>query len=88
MNAVAFLHETHFEDLPPEAVKWAETCLADLICVAAAGSETTLSRIIRDHAAAQFGAGAAGAPMLFDGRVVSPAGAALAGGAGSGGDGL
>ena len=80
MNAVAFLHETSFDDLPPEAVKWAETCLADLICVAAAGSETGLSRIIRDHAAAQFGAGAAGAPMLFDGRVVSPAGAALAGG--------
>ena len=80
MEAIEFIHEMRLEDAPDAAVGWAETCLADLICVAAAGSRTTLSALIRDHAAAQFGPGAASAPMLFDGRAVSPAGAALAGG--------
>ncbi|MEO1613102.1 MAG: MmgE/PrpD family protein, partial [Pseudomonadota bacterium] len=80
MNAVTFLHDLRFEDLPEHVVGWAETCLKDLLCVAAAGSETELSRLIRAHAASQFAAGDRGARMLFDGRRVSPAGAALAGG--------
>ncbi|MCB1717475.1 MAG: MmgE/PrpD family protein, partial [Candidatus Competibacteraceae bacterium] len=44
------------------------------------GSRTDMSRIMRDHVAAQFGAGSRSAQMLFDGRAVSAAGAALAGG--------
>lgn len=80
MTPVAFLHDLTFDDIPQDALDWAEICLKDLICVAAAGSETSLSALIRDHVASQFGAGDAGARMLFDGRRVSPAGAALAGG--------
>lgn len=76
----AFLHELRYEDLPAEVRTFARRWLLDLIGVAAGGSEFDLSRIIRDHAKDQFGAGQYGARMLFDGRRVSPAGAALAGG--------
>lgn len=75
-----FLHDTRAQDLPPEVLALARRWLLDLLGVAAGGSRTALSRIIRDHAAAQFGAGSRAAPMLMDGRHVSPAGAALAGG--------
>ncbi len=76
-----FLHGLTFEDLPREVRHQAWRCLLDLCGVAAAGSGTALSRIIRDNAASQFGAGAGSvAKLIFDGRAVSPAGAALAGG--------
>lgn len=75
-----FLHDVTFGDIPDEPLIGAQRSLLDLIGVAAAGSETELSRIIRNHAAGHFGAGGVGAPMLFDGRTVSPQGAALAGG--------
>ena len=75
-----FVHDLHFADLPPEVVRYARRWLLDLIGIAAGGSTTDLSRIIRDHAAGHFGAGTRQAHMLFDGRAVSPAGAALTGG--------
>ncbi|MDX1605559.1 MAG: MmgE/PrpD family protein [Candidatus Competibacterales bacterium] len=75
-----FIHELDHDQLPAEVVHQTRRCLLDLIGVAAAGSRTWLSRIIRDHAAGQFGAGDRPARLIFDGRPVSPAGAALAGG--------
>lgn len=75
-----FVHETTLGDLPADVVEMGRRCLLDLLGVAAGGSQTDLSRVIRQHAVDHFGAGSQGAPMLFDGRVVSPAGAALAGG--------
>ena len=81
LKILDFLHGLTFNDLPPEVRHQAWRCLLDLCGVAAAGSGTKLSRIIRDHAASQFGAGSGpGARLIFDGRRVSPAGAALAGG--------
>lgn len=78
----SFVHDTDVDDLPAHTVDRARWLLLDLLGVAAAGARTELSRIVRDHAVAHFGAGpgAVGVPMLFDGREVSPAGAALAGG--------
>lgn len=76
----SFIRDTRFEDLPESVVGQAERCLLDLIGVAAAGTITELSRIIRDHAASHFGSSNKGARILFDGRRVSPVGAALAGG--------
>ena len=76
----AFLHELRYDDLPGDVRTFARRWLLDLIGVAAGGSRLGLSRIIRDHAADHFGAGRRRARMLFDGRAVSPAGAALAGG--------
>jgi len=74
----AFVTNTRWDDLPDAVRHQAKRCLLDLIGVAAAGTTTELSRIIRNHAVTQFGG--QGARLLFDGRRTSPAGAALAGG--------
>ncbi len=73
-----FLHETRYRDIPDEMLDFGRRWLLDLIGVAAGGQATALSRIIRGHATQHFGGH--GAQMLFDGRMVSPAGAAMAGG--------
>jgi 2-methylcitrate dehydratase PrpD len=75
-----FILETGWPDIPDDARAAARLWLLDLCGVAAAGSRTRLSRIVRDHAADQFAAGSVPARLLMDGRPVSPAGAALAGG--------
>jgi 2-methylcitrate dehydratase PrpD len=80
LSLYEFITQTGWDDLPADVQHMTKRCLLDLVGVGAAGSTTPLSRIIRGHAASQFGAGAASARMLFDGRTVSPAGAALAGG--------
>ena len=71
-----------FADLPDGVRRASVWCLLDLVGTGAAGTATELSRIARDHAVAQFGPGegARGARLLFDGRVASATGAALAGG--------
>lgn len=78
----AWLHGLRPDDLPPEVEHMARRCLLDLTGTAAAGTQTRLSRIVRDHAVRQFGpgAGSPGARILFDGRRASATGAALAGG--------
>ncbi|GMG81762.1 MmgE/PrpD family protein [Paralimibaculum aggregatum] len=77
-----FVHDLRHDDLPDTVRAEARRWILDLCGVAAGGAQTALSRIIRGHAAAQFGAGAGtgSARMLMDGRAVSAAGAALAGG--------
>lgn len=80
VDTIAWLHDTTLDDIPNDVVAFGQRCLLDLIGVAAAGRTTELSAIIHDHAATHFGAGSQSAPMLFDGRLVSQAGAALAGG--------
>jgi 2-methylcitrate dehydratase PrpD len=78
---IDFVLNTRPDDIPDAVMAFARRCLLDLLGVAAAGRSTELSSIIGDHAARHFGAGTGpGVPMLFDGRVVSPAGAALAAG--------
>ena len=52
-----WLAGTTYADLPPEVQRMARRCLLDLSGTAAAGATTQLSRIIRDHAVEQFGAG-------------------------------
>jgi len=75
-----FVHDTKLAGLPDDVVAFAKRCILDLLGVGAGGATTPLSAIIRDHAADQFGPANAAARMIFDGRTVSPAGAALAGG--------
>lgn len=77
-NLHDFLHHTTYDDLPEHVRGFARRWLLDLIGVAAGGRRTHLSHIIHDHAAHHFGGH--GAQLLFDGRMVSPSGAALAGG--------
>ncbi len=71
-----FIHDTTFGDLSPALVHEAVRCLGDTLGVAAGGSRTELSHIIRNHAVRQFGGGSAS--IWWDGREASPAGAALA----------
>jgi len=52
----------------------------DLLGVAASGTATELSRLIRNHAVSHFAAAQGGSRILFDGRICSIPGAALAGG--------
>jgi 2-methylcitrate dehydratase PrpD len=75
-STIDFIHDTAFDVLPPVIVSEAIRCLTDTLGVAAGGSRTQLSRIIRNHAARQFGGGRAA--IWWDGRDASPAGAALA----------
>lgn len=77
-RAVAFAHELCFEDIPTPVVDHLLLCLRDLVGVAAAGSCTPMSRMARDHAFDEWAAGAREARLLFDGRTVSPTGAAFA----------
>jgi len=67
-----------WEDAPQEVRERVKLLLLDLCGVLACGRDTPVSGIIRDFAAEQFGAGTARARLPFDGREVSPAGAALA----------
>ncbi|MGR3504224.1 MmgE/PrpD family protein [Pseudaestuariivita sp.] len=76
-----FIHNTTYEDLPAQAIADAKRGLLDTLGVAIAGSQTELSRIIRSHAVAHFGAGTGPeSPLWLDGRMVSSVGAALANG--------
>jgi len=75
-----FLYDTQLSDIPSEVQTKSKLWLMDLIGVAAAGHATDLSQIIANHAYNHFGPGAYSAKMLFDGRVTSPTGMALAGG--------
>lgn len=75
-----FIHETHFDSLPESVKASARYWLLDLLGVAAAGTTTQLSRIVYNHAETQFGADQLTSRLLFDGRHVSPIGAALANG--------
>lgn len=81
-QALAFLREASFDDLPAPVVNQARRCLLDLIGVAAAGIATDLSVIARRHATRHMAYGdGPGARLLFDGRRASPQGAAFAGAA-------
>ena len=79
-EVLAFTLDTTFDALPVEVTEFAKRCLLDLLGVAAAGRTTELSALIHRHAQDHFAAGAEAAPILFDGTLVSPSGAALAGG--------
>ena len=80
MHVQSFIHDLRSSDLPAPVMAMARRCLLDLIGVAASGRRTDLARIVTNHAARQFGAGEGrGARMIFDGRRVSPVGAAYAG---------
>ena len=76
----SFVLDGGYGDVPEAVLHRARLQLLDLIGVAASSIQTPLSRIIRDHAVAMFGAGNRPARIMFDGRGASPAGAAMAGG--------
>jgi len=78
-DASRFTHALGFDMLPDAVVRDAQRRILDLLGVAAAGTSTHLSAIAREHALDCFAAGRTPARVLFDGRIVSAAGAAFAG---------
>ncbi|MDQ2095395.1 MmgE/PrpD family protein [Rhodalgimonas zhirmunskyi] len=74
-DTMSFLHDLGWSDLPPLAQIRVKMSLLDLIAIAAGAQDTQLTRIIADHAVAQFGGPH---PMVFDARTASHAGVALA----------
>lgn len=79
-DVAAFIRVTAWETMPDAVRAQARRCLLDLLGTVAAGAETVLSRIVRDHAATHHAAGGtAGARLLFDGRRCSIPAAAFAG---------
>lgn len=77
---IEFLHSADADSIPEEMLGLGRKWLLDLLGVAAGATDTNMSRIMRDHAAEHFAPGKRKVAMLFDGRLVSPGGAALAGG--------
>lgn len=76
-----FIREIAPRDLPEAVLHQAQRCLIDLTGIAFAGSQTAMSRLMRDHATEQFGSDRNAVRLLADGRRTSPVGAALAGSA-------
>lgn len=73
-----FIHGTTVNDVPAHVLHQGRRCLLDLIGVAAAGARTPLSQILRNHADGQSGSPSKKARLLFDGRRVAAADAAMA----------
>ncbi len=78
MSVTAFIHDLTWSDLPAAVQHQAARVLLDTTGAAIAGRQTQLSSIIHDFAATAYAG--TGAQLWFDGRHVSPPGAALANG--------
>jgi 2-methylcitrate dehydratase PrpD len=79
---VDFIHTVAWSDIPAPAQMMARQCLLDLLGVAASGTQTQLSQLINNHAIEHFAKSdnSLGSGLLFDGRLCSPLGAAMANG--------
>ena len=77
-NVFEFCKNLTWEAIPNDVQYQSKRCLLDLIGVAAAGHTTPTADLINNHAAMMFGGGKSA--LFFDGRLVSPAGAAMANG--------
>jgi 2-methylcitrate dehydratase PrpD len=77
-HSIQFIHAVTWDDLPDAVRGQARRCLLDTLAAGIGGRSTPLSGIIHDYTAAAYGG--RGAYLWFDGRQVSPPGAALANG--------
>ncbi len=74
-DPVQYIHDLRWDAVPDQVRAQSKLALLDLLGIAAGGASTDLSRIIRDHAVAEFGGPL---PLVLDGRCASAAGVALA----------
>ncbi|MGB1036413.1 MAG: MmgE/PrpD family protein, partial [Candidatus Puniceispirillales bacterium] len=75
-SLASYLHDTQWHDFPDAVRHNACRAIFDTIGVSVAASQTELSSIIRQHAARMFSGNSSS--LWWDGRMVSPVGAALA----------
>lgn len=74
-----FIHGLRAKDVPETAFHATRRCLLDTVAVMLAGTHTETGRLLRDHVAAVYPAGASGARLPLDGRRVAAPVAAMAG---------
>ena len=77
MLALVLIRDFHLSRAPDYTLERCHLSLVGLLGIAAAGTKTRLSSIIRDHSCEEFGGRI---PMLLDNRSVSTQGVALAAG--------
>jgi 2-methylcitrate dehydratase PrpD len=74
-----FIHGLRAKDIPDTAFHATRRCLLDTVAVMLAGTHTETGRLLRDHVATVYPAGAAGARLPLDGRRAAAPAAAMAG---------
>ena len=77
-DALEFIHDLRWDDIPANVRHHAQRSLLDLIGVAAGGRKTVNARIVYDFASAHSAPADTGARLLFDARRASVPGAAMA----------
>ncbi|MBS7663501.1 MmgE/PrpD family protein [Pseudomonas lalucatii] len=80
MSLYSFVRDFSFNQAPAHTRGLLQTCLLDILGVAAGARDNQTSQILRQYAVNHHPAGALASRLLFDGRAVHPLGAAWAGG--------
>ncbi|MCD5979104.1 MmgE/PrpD family protein [Pseudomonas quasicaspiana] len=80
MSLYSFIQQFELAAAPLETRKRIETCLLDIIGVAAAARDNHTSHVLKEFAVAHYPAATLSSRLWFDGRPVHPLGAAYAGG--------
>ncbi|WKW31139.1 MmgE/PrpD family protein [Pseudomonas viridiflava] len=80
MSLYSFVQQFTLNDAPAGTRRLIETCLLDIIGVAAAARDNQTSRVLKEYAATHYPAVSLASRLWFDGRSVHPLGAAWAGG--------
>ncbi|MCG4454057.1 MmgE/PrpD family protein [Pseudomonas sp. MMS21-TM103] len=80
MSLYSFVRDFRFSQAPAHTRELLQTCLLDILGVAAGARDNQTSQILRQYAVDHYPAGALASRLLFDGRPVHPLGAGWAGG--------
>ncbi|WP_439887797.1 MmgE/PrpD family protein [Pseudomonas sp. MBLB4123] len=80
MSLYSFVRDFRFDQAPAHTRELLQTCLLDILGVAAGARDNQTSQALKAYAVAHYPAGALASRLLFDGRAVHPLGAAWAGG--------
>ncbi|KAF2395204.1 MULTISPECIES: MmgE/PrpD family protein [Pseudomonas] len=80
MPLYSFVQNFSYKDVPQHTRELVETCLLDIIGVAAGARDNQTSVLLKAYAEANFSANQLTSRLWFDGRAVHPLGAAYAGG--------
>lgn len=80
MSLYSFVREFRFRDAPSHTRELLQTCLLDILGVAAGARDNQTSQALKHYALSHYPTGNLASRLLFDGRPVHPLGAAWAGG--------
>lgn len=79
MSLYSFVRDFHFSQAPSHTRSLLQTCLLDILGVAAGARDNQTSQALKRYALNHYPAGVLASRLLFDGRAVHPLGAAWAG---------